>query len=125
MKTTVEINRPFEGHEQRTVVRVWIIVKEPGRIPEKKDPPQTNAGVVQFLKELVERRPKGTEYVVANLTWNGDLWVESGNEVLGQYTCERCDIVVPGGPCQTAKEAKNCQTAKAAGVKPKLRLIYT
>ena len=121
--TYVEIRCPFQGSS--TVKQVWIIVIEPDRVPEKKHPPQHNAGVVKFLKELDECRPKGTRYVVAELTWSGDLWVQSGAEILAMHRCERCGIVAPDGPCETAKAAKVCATAAAAGVKPKLRLIYT
>jgi len=41
------------------------------------------------------------------------------------HRCERCGIVVDGWPCLSAKDAKECQIAKAAGVKPKLRLSRT
>jgi hypothetical protein len=69
--------------ESSSVLKTWIIVNEPGRVPEKKIPhPQTYDGVDSFLWELIGCRPKGTEYVVAQLTWDNDLWVEDGHERL-------------------------------------------
>ena len=39
------------------------------------------------------------------------------------HKCERCGVVVKGEwPCLTAKDAKNCNIASAAGVTPKLRI---
>ena len=41
-----------------------------------------------------------------------------------RHRCPYCDIVVEGEwPCLSAKDAKDCPTAKAAGVKPKRRLL--
>lgn len=42
-----------------------------------------------------------------------------------RHKCPRCGVVVVGEwPCLTAKDAKTCEIAKAAGVKPKLRLTH-
>lgn len=39
--------------------------------------------------------------------------------------CPRCGIVlIDEWPCITATDAKKCETAKAANIKPKLRLSY-
>lgn len=57
--------------------RHWIIVTEPGCVPEKKGG-FTHDQVSSFLRELVECRPAGTDLTVVSLTWDFDLWVESG-----------------------------------------------
>lgn len=64
------------------IVKRWIIVHEPGRVPEKKVPPQTCEGTMDFLISLALCRPEGTRYTVAALTWNHDLWVSEGGEDL-------------------------------------------
>lgn len=39
------------------------------------------------------------------------------------HRCPRCGVVVKGEwPCLTAKDARNCNIAREAGVTPKLRL---
>lgn len=65
------------------ILRRWIIVHEPGLVPELKMPPTQSAeGVLDFLIALRDCRPQGTTYTVARLTWNNDLWVNSGDEEL-------------------------------------------
>ena len=71
----------FEGYGG-TVKRVYIIVHEPNKIPKKKIPVQTYDGVTEFLFALRLCRPKGTEYTVVELIWDGDIWVQSGSEWL-------------------------------------------
>lgn len=40
-----------------------------------------------------------------------------------RHSCPYCDVVVRGEwPCLSAKDAKDCRIAKAAGVQPKRRL---
>lgn len=65
-----------------TVKRVYIIVHEPNKIPEKKIPVQTYDGVTEFLLALKLCRPADTDYTVVELIWDGDIWVQSGNEWL-------------------------------------------
>lgn len=65
------------------VTKRWIIVHEPGLVPEKKVPhPQSAAGEEDFLIQLALCRPEGTSYTVARLTWDHDLWVSDGGEEL-------------------------------------------
>ena len=65
------------------VIKRWIIVHEPGLVPEKKRPDaQTPEGVLAFLRELIACRPEGTRYTVAELTWDHDMWVSDGHELL-------------------------------------------
>lgn len=78
----VFIQNPFEG-PGGLIKRVWIIVLEPGHIPTQKTPhPQTEEGVLNVLKQLDAISPKGTTFVVAMLTSDGDLQVASGQSVL-------------------------------------------
>lgn len=82
--------------EGGAVRRRWIIVQEPGCIPEKKGhfPYERLEG---FLRELIACRPAGTQYTIVSLTWDFDIWVESGREYLTM--CEvlaECDS--DGGP---------------------------
>ncbi|MBR0653442.1 hypothetical protein GXW78_27615 [Roseomonas terrae] len=74
-------DRPADATE--TVIKRWIIVHEPGMVPEKKRPhPQTSEGAEDFLIQLALCRPPGTRYTLACLTWDHDLWVCSGEEAL-------------------------------------------
>lgn len=61
-----------------TVKKGWIIIHEPGKIPDLKCPPdQSDDGLDAFLVELTKHYPTST-FTVCRLTWNDDLWVESG-----------------------------------------------
>ena len=61
----------------------FIIVHEPERIPEKKRPPsQTWSGAARFACELLNCRKPGTRLTVLELTWNDDIWVSDGHELL-------------------------------------------
>lgn len=68
-----------EGH--LSTRRHWIIIHEPGRIPEKKGAFR-NDQVIPFLRELDACRPDGTLFTVCSLTWDYDLWVDSGRDRL-------------------------------------------
>ena len=92
------------------VVKRWIIVHEPGRIPEKKNPcPQTDDGVTDFLIALALCRPPGTCYTVAELTWDHDLLVQSGREALAE-----CRLA---GPRRFAKRVRGIAEKEAAWLK--------
>lgn len=43
---------------------------------------------------------------------------------VSKYKCPRCGLVLDEWPCLSAKDAKQCTFAAAAGVKPKLRLSH-
>ena len=83
MSKTITIERPFDGGG--SVLRVYIIVHQPGRIPDKKIPTQTDLGVSEFLIQLEHCMPKGTTYTVVELVWTGDIWVKSGAEWLCEH----------------------------------------
>lgn len=62
----------------------------------------------------------------ADADWQHGL-VEQGIEDSkpSKHKCPRCGIVlVNEWPCLSAADARKCETAKTAGVKPKLRLVY-
>jgi hypothetical protein len=72
------------------VVKRWIIVHEPGKVPEMKSPlMQTHDSALDFLIQLALCRPEGTRYTLAELTWNQDLWVSEGGEALDILRLER------------------------------------
>jgi hypothetical protein len=92
------------------VIKRWIIVHEPGKVPEKKRPhPQTDDGVVDFLITLALCRPPGTSYTLAQLTWDHDLWVSSGDEELS--------ILRLSGPRRFAKRVRAVAEREAAWLK--------
>lgn len=42
-----------------------------------------------------------------------------------KYKCPRCGLtLIDEWPCLNATDAKKCAKAKAANIKPKLRLVY-
>ena len=88
------------------VVKQWIIVQEPGKVPEKKAPPHTDDGAVDFLIQLALCRPEGTLYTLAELTWDNDLWVQSGGETLAMCRC--------AGPRRFAKRVRAIAEKEAA-----------
>ena len=61
-----------------TVKKGWIIIHEPGKIPDLKRPPdQSDDGLDAFLVEAIKHYPTST-FTVCRLTWNDDLWIEDG-----------------------------------------------
>lgn len=93
-----------------TVVKRWIIVHEPGKVPEKKTPhPQTDDGAMDCLISLALCRPPGTDYTLAELTWDNDLWVSSGHEELS--------ILRLGAPRKFAKRVRGIAEREAAWLK--------
>ena len=85
MGYSINVRHPFNDGKDATTKRVYIIVHEPGRIPDKKIPPQTNEGVSEFLLGLELCQPKGTRYTVVQLIWDGDIWVSDGHEWLTEH----------------------------------------
>lgn len=71
------VKQPPSVEEPLSTRRHWVIVHEPGRIPDKKGP-FPNDMVNAFVRELLDCRPAGTRAIVCSLTWDFDLWVEDG-----------------------------------------------
>lgn len=93
-----------------TVIKRWIIVHEPGKVPEKKIPhPQTSGGATDFLISLALCRPAGTRYTIAELTWDHDLWLQEGAEALTE-----CRFA---GPRRFAKRVRSIAEKEAAWLK--------
>lgn len=73
--------RPTGEHD--SVIKRWIIVREPGCVPEKKCPPhQSNLGAIAMIADLLDCRPPGTHLTLCELTWDHDLWASDGREEL-------------------------------------------
>lgn len=72
---------PVEGY--LATRRHWIIVHEPGRIPQKKGAFRFDQ-ILPFLRELMACRSAGTRYTVISLTWDYDIWAESGHEMVAE-----------------------------------------
>jgi hypothetical protein len=73
---------PVEG--DLSTRRHWVIVREPGCVPQKKGPFLFDQ-VDGFLQELVDCRPEGTQLTIVSLTWDFDVWVDDGHERLGRH----------------------------------------
>ena len=59
--------------------RHWVIVKEPGRIPEKKGPFRGDA-IEPFLRELIAHHDASVDLTMISLTWDFDIWAECGRD---------------------------------------------
>jgi len=66
---------------QETILHGFVIVRDPGCAPEGKGP-FPHGHVSTFVRELIACRPAGTEITVALLTWNHELWVDDGREMI-------------------------------------------
>jgi hypothetical protein len=78
-RSVIKISGAIYGTENSCTRRAYILVHEPGCVPEKKVPRQTHEGVTEFLLALQMCRPKGTHYTVVQVVWDGDIWVDSGS----------------------------------------------
>lgn len=75
---TIRKERFFNPME---AAEIWVIVRQPGCVPERKRPPeQTPAGTLAFLREGFACRPEGTQFTVVELTHDYDLHVWDGRE---------------------------------------------
>jgi hypothetical protein len=70
---------PVEG--DLSTRRHWVIVREPGCVPQKKGPFPFDQ-LDGFLQELVDCRCADTDLTVVSLTWDFDVWVQDGRERL-------------------------------------------
>lgn len=61
------------------ILRAFIILKNPGCGPQKKGPFTSDELLHRFMEEVKQHRPDA-EVTVCRLTWDFDLWVESGRE---------------------------------------------
>lgn len=72
-----EIRFESKPIDDSAVIKRWVIIEEIGKDPEKKRPPeQTHQGQLRFAAEALMNRPLGTKVMLANLTWDYDLWVD-------------------------------------------------
>jgi len=63
------------------VLKRWIIVKEPHRIPLKKVPKNSDEGAIEMLKELRSFYPEAV-LILAELAYGNDLWLTDGDEAI-------------------------------------------
>ena len=65
------------------VRRAFVTIIEPGKIPDGKGPFLTRAHLDTFVREVIALRPdRSTHIIVSELTWNDELWVECGREMV-------------------------------------------
>ena len=72
--------------EDTTVEKRFIIVRENWKVPEIKKPPKnTDDGVIEMLRELIELHDDDTHFTVCEIVYGQDLWVSDGREVLSNH----------------------------------------
>lgn len=65
------------------VRRAFVTIIEPGQIPLGKGPFLTREHLDKFVREAIAARPeRSTHIVVSEITWNDELWVECGREMV-------------------------------------------
>lgn len=65
------------------VRRAFVTIIEPGKIPDGKGPFLTRSHLDGFVREAIAARPdRSTHIIVSQLTWNDELWVECGREMV-------------------------------------------
>lgn len=65
------------------VRRAFVTIIEPGKIPDGKGPFLTNEHLMRFVREAIAARPdRSTQIVVSELTWNDELWVDCGRQMI-------------------------------------------
>jgi hypothetical protein len=64
------------------VKRGFVILHRPGQIPEKKGPFTSEPLLGRFTREVIACRPADTRIIVARLTWDDDLWLDDGREMI-------------------------------------------
>lgn len=69
---------PLDSKQSMTR-RHWVIVRDPGCIPEKKGPFPVDR-VSGFIRELIACRSAETQITVVSLTYDYDIWVDDGRE---------------------------------------------
>lgn len=63
--------------------RSFVTIIEPGRIPDGKGPFLTLEHLERFVRDAIEYHPdRSTHIVVSELTWNDQLWVRCGREMI-------------------------------------------
>ncbi|WP_451985835.1 hypothetical protein [Azospirillum endophyticum] len=66
---------------QDCVIKRWIIMYEPGMVPQVKGPMPDHDSNIAFLRELMRHNPTAT-FTVCEVVWNHDLWVTDGHEAI-------------------------------------------
>jgi len=74
--------------ESTSVIHSFVIIKDPGMSVVKKGPFK-RAHLRAFILELLPYGPQERIITIAEVTWNGDLWVESLDEFLSYARIKR------------------------------------
>lgn len=64
------------------VRRAFVTLLDVDKIPEGKGPFLTRVHLDEFVREAISARPATTQIIVSELTWNDELWVECGREMV-------------------------------------------
>ena len=69
-----------------SIYKRWLIVNRPDEVPFVKRPEQSHEGVIAMLEEM-ESLPEYRDATITlvELTWDNQLWVSSGREVLAMH----------------------------------------
>lgn len=67
----------------------YVIFTVPGLIPQKKGPFHRCEQVEKMLREMKAHYPTSTEYLVASVTHDFDLWLDSAEEWLALQDAAR------------------------------------
>lgn len=71
--------------DKTIIKRRWIIVHQPGMIPDKKGPFRGEDDLKRFLDELVAHSGIEGIFTIVSLTKNDDIWVDLADEWLLAY----------------------------------------
>lgn len=63
------------------IIKRWIIVREPNKIPVVKIPINTCDGMVEMLKEIYKLYPKA-QLTAIQLAYGNQLWVDDGKDYI-------------------------------------------
>ena len=63
------------------VIKRWIIVRHPGKIPIIKIPTNTCDGMVEMLKEIYDLYPEA-QLTAVQLAYGNQLWVDDGKDYI-------------------------------------------
>lgn len=70
----------------------FVVFIVPGLVPQKKGPFHTDEQVEKMLREMKPHYPTRTEYFVAHVTHDFDLWIDSAEEWLALQEAARLPI---------------------------------
>ena len=63
------------------IKKAFVVLKRPGKVPEKKGAFVTEQQLNEFVRECIRCRELD-DIIVCRLTWDDDLWVDDGREMI-------------------------------------------